>query len=185
MFFPTNLAILQLSPICRWNTYGSSLLSRRDCPTQQRLASIFAYYGLWSPSGGRYGTHCKRFEAVSQSMRAACMPLWRSCWRLRSSESTVWFCKYAAGRITRHQAINDVIARAFVTVDIPVTREPTGLSINVNKRPDGFTVLLWREGKPLAWEWQLVICSLAQSYVIKYSTPGAAAELTATRKSDK
>jgi len=28
------------------------------------------------------------------------------------------------------------------------------------------------------------ICPLAQSYVTKYSTPGAAAELTASRKSD-
>jgi hypothetical protein len=93
-------------------------------------------------------------------------------------------CKHAAGRISRHQAINDVIARAFVTADIPVSKEPTGLSIKDNKRPDGLTLLPWREGKPLAWD-VTVICPLAQSYVTKYPTPGAAAELAASRKSDK
>jgi len=36
----------------------------------------------------------------------------------------------------------------------------------------------------MAWD-VTVICPLAQSYVTKYSTPGAAAELSASRKSDK
>ena len=93
-------------------------------------------------------------------------------------------CKHAAGRITRHQAINDVIARAFISADLPVTKEPTGLSIKDNKRPDGLTFLPWREGKPLAWD-VTVICPLAQSYVSKYSSPGAAGELAAARKLDK
>jgi hypothetical protein len=93
-------------------------------------------------------------------------------------------CKHASGRINRHQAINDVIARAFVSADFPVTKEPNGLSIADNKRPDGLTLLPWREGKPLAWD-VTVICPLAHSYVSKYATSGAAAELAATRKSDK
>ncbi len=38
-------------------------------------------------------------------------------------------CKRASGQITRHQAINDVIARAFVAADMPVTKEPNGLLI--------------------------------------------------------
>jgi len=93
-------------------------------------------------------------------------------------------CKHASGRINRHQAINDIIARAFVSADIPVTKEPNGLSIADNKRPDGLTLLPWREGKPLAWD-VTVICPLAQSYVSRYLNPGAAAELAATRKSEK
>jgi hypothetical protein len=93
-------------------------------------------------------------------------------------------CKHASGRINRHQAINDVIARAFASADIPVTKEPNGLSIADNKRPDGLTLLPWREGKPLAWD-VTVICPLAQSYISGYSIPGAAAELAATRKLDK
>ena len=93
-------------------------------------------------------------------------------------------CKHAAGRITRHQAINDVIAIAFVTAGIPVTKEPTALSIGDNKRPDGLTLLPWREGKPLTWD-VTDVTDLAQSYVTKYSTPGAAVELATSRKSDK
>ena len=61
-------------------------------------------------------------------------------------------CKRASGKITRHQALNDVIARAFVAADMPVTKEPNGLSISDNKRPDGLTLLPWQEGKPLAWD---------------------------------
>jgi hypothetical protein len=93
-------------------------------------------------------------------------------------------CKHASGRINRHQNINDIIARAFASADIPVTKEPNGLSIVDNRRPDGLTLLPWRKGKPLTWD-VTVICPLAQSYVNKYTTPGAAAELAATRKTDK
>jgi len=103
-------------------------------------------------------------------------------WKLLKEHERIPFlvhsliCKHTAGRITRHQAINDVIAKAFVTADISVTKGPTGLSNKDNKRPDGLT--------PLTWD-VTVICPLAQSYVTKYSTPGAAAELAASRKSDK
>ena len=59
-------------------------------------------------------------------------------------------CKRASGKITRHQAHNDVIARAFVAADMPVTEETNGLLIADCKRPDGPTLLPWHEGKPLA-----------------------------------
>jgi len=55
-------------------------------------------------------------------------------------------CKRASGYITRHQALNDVIARAFVPADMPVTKELNGLSISDNKRPNGLTLLPWQEG---------------------------------------
>jgi len=99
-------------------------------------------------------------------------------------EAHILICKHAACRSARHQAINDIIAIAFETADIPITKEPTALSIKDNKRPDGLTRLPWREGKPMAWD-VTVICPLAQSHVTKYSTPGAVAELAASRKSDK
>jgi len=37
-------------------------------------------------------------------------------------------CKRAPGRISRHQALNEVIARAFQSAGIPSTKEPNGLS---------------------------------------------------------
>jgi len=57
---------------------------------------------------------------------------------------------WASGKFARHQALNDVIARVFVAADMSVAKEPHGLSISDNKRPDGLTLLPWQEGKPLA-----------------------------------
>ena len=37
--------------------------------------------------------------------------------------------KRVSGKITRHQDINDVTARAFITAGMPVTKEPNGLLI--------------------------------------------------------
>ena len=37
-------------------------------------------------------------------------------------------CNKAPSRITRHQALNDIITRAFASARIPVAKEPTGLS---------------------------------------------------------
>ena len=64
-----------------------------------------------------------------------------------------------------------------------VTKEPNGPLLSDNKRPDGLTRLPWQEVEPLAWD-VTVICPLAVSYVSGY-TPGAAAELAASRKCEK
>jgi len=63
------------------------------------------------------------------------------------------------------------------------TKEPNGLSISDNKRPEGLTPLSWQEGKPLAWD-VIVICPLAVSNVSGYSF-GASAEWAASRKCEK
>ena len=51
-------------------------------------------------------------------------------------------CKRAPGRIMRHQSINDLICRAFVSAGVPAMKEPTGLLRTDNKRPDGVTLIL-------------------------------------------
>ena len=38
-------------------------------------------------------------------------------------------CKQAPSKIARHQAINDVIARAITAAGVPVTKEPDGLTL--------------------------------------------------------
>ena len=94
-------------------------------------------------------------------------------------------CKRASGKIARHQAINDLFAGALASADMPSTKEPNGLLAADNKRPDGLTLLPWSGGKPLTWD-VTVICPMAESYIhISRGTPGAAAELAATRKTDK
>jgi hypothetical protein len=46
----------------------------------------------------------------------------------------------ASGIISRHQAIDDFVATAFTSADVPVTKEPNGLSVADNKRQDGLTL---------------------------------------------
>jgi len=46
-------------------------------------------------------------------------------------------CKFARGKCARHQAINDVISRAFASAQVPATKDPTGLSRSDGRRPDG------------------------------------------------
>jgi len=37
-------------------------------------------------------------------------------------------CKRAPGRSARHHALNDLIARSFASVEVPVTKKPPGCS---------------------------------------------------------
>ena len=96
-----------------------------------------------------------------------------------------WSCKHAAGRIQRHHALNDVIARALTAAGIPVSKEPSGLFPNDVRRPDGITLVPWQAGKAVAWD-VTVVSTLADSYVGASSTSSAAAaEQAAYRKSMK
>jgi len=52
-----------------------------------------------------------------------------------------YVCKRAPGRSARHHALNDLIARAFVSVGILATKTPPGLSRTDVKRPDGLTLI--------------------------------------------
>ena len=63
--------------------------------------------------------------------------------------SHAFICKRAASRIARHQALNDVVARAFVSAGVPVTKEPVGLTRQDGKPPDGLTLIPWQRGRPL------------------------------------
>ena len=51
--------------------------------------------------------------------------------------------KHAPGIVLRHHALNDVVATAFTSSGMLVTKEPTGLSQTDGKRPDGMTLIPW------------------------------------------
>ena len=72
--------------------------------------------------------------------------------------------KLATSHTQGHQILNDLIWRALSNAGIPSTKEPSGLSRNDGKRPDGFTLIPWPRGKPLAWD-VTVVQTLADSYV--------------------
>ena len=98
---------------------------------------------------------------------------------------TAFVCKRAPGRIARHQALNDVVARAFASAGVPVTKEPVGLVMQYGKRPDGLTLIPWQRGKPLTWD-VTVARTLADSYVsVTARSGGAAAEQAAGPKTAK
>ena len=94
-------------------------------------------------------------------------------------------CKKAPGRTVRHFTLNDIIWRACTAAGIPATKEPSGLSRQDGKRPDGLTLIPWRAGKPLTWD-VTVVSILAQSYSnIEVKGAGSVAEMAANRKSEK
>jgi len=91
-------------------------------------------------------------------------------------------CKRAPGKTIRHHALNDLIARAFSSAGLPVTKEPSGLFRSNGKRPDGLTLVPWSSSKALCWD-VTVTCPLAESYISAAAQEsGAAAELAASRK---
>lgn len=94
-------------------------------------------------------------------------------------------CRKNGGWQSRHHALNDLIWRSLSAAGVPATKEPVGLLRSDGKRPDGLSLIPWREGKPVTWD-VTVINSLADSYVSTNSLePGAVAELAAARKRDK
>jgi len=58
-------------------------------------------------------------------------------------------CKRSSGRLIRHNHLNDIILRSLSRAGIPATREPRGLLRSDGKRPDGLTLIPWREGRCL------------------------------------
>jgi len=94
-------------------------------------------------------------------------------------------CKQAPSKIARHQAINDVIARAIIAAGVPVTKQPVGLARLNGKRPDRLTLIPWQVVKPLTWD-VTVVSTLADSYLHSTShSAGSAAETASVRKESK
>jgi len=71
----------------------------------------------------------------------------------------------------RHHQLDDLVYRALRRADIPAAKEPAGLVLTDGKRPDGLTLIPWREGRCLSWD--VTQCA---------SSAGAAAETAAARK---
>ena len=94
-------------------------------------------------------------------------------------------CKKSEGRHYRHRAINDILHRALTTACIPSRLELPGLVCTDGKRPDGVTMIPWKNGKPIVWD---PTCpdTLAWSYRHQATIrAGAVADLAEERKTDK
>jgi hypothetical protein len=94
-------------------------------------------------------------------------------------------CKRSSGKFIRHNNINDIVHRALTRAGVPATKEPNGLNRTDGKRPDGLTLIPWREGRCLIWD-VTVADTTAVSYVNATATiAGSAAETAASRKETK
>jgi len=56
------------------------------------------------------------------------------------------------GRSWHHHFINDLIWRALSKAGFPSIKEPHGLLTSDNKRPDGLTLIPWRDGCCATWD---------------------------------
>ena len=94
-------------------------------------------------------------------------------------------CRRSSGRIARHNALNDIVHRAFIKAGVQASKEPTGLVRSDGKRPDGATQIPWVLGRCLAWD-VTIPDTMAASHLPKTSViGGAAAETASERKTAK
>ena len=94
-------------------------------------------------------------------------------------------CRWSVGRHHRHAAVNDIIHRALSSAHVSARLEPSGMDRTDGKRPDGITLVPWKNGKLLVWD---ATCpdTFAPSYISSaISEAGAVASLAEQRKRAK
>ncbi|XP_072947093.1 uncharacterized protein [Epargyreus clarus] len=78
-------------------------------------------------------------------------------------------CRRSADRLSRHACVNDIIRRALVTINVPACLEPNGIARDDGKRPDGMTLVPWKQGRSLVWD-ATCVDTLAPSHISVTST---------------
>ena len=94
-------------------------------------------------------------------------------------------CRYSAGRIPRHVALNDIVKRALDSAGMYSVLEPVGLDRGDGKRPDGITVFPFKQGKSLAWDATCVDTFSSSALIASAINPGSAARAAEDRKRAK
>jgi len=72
--------------------------------------------------------------------------------------------------------INNIIHLALQSAGIPSQLEPPGLIADTHLRPDGVTLLPWRRGVPMIWDFTCPDTLASSHLTITGATAGAAAE---------
>ncbi len=93
-------------------------------------------------------------------------------------------CRKNNGKILRHSMINDCFSRGLKSAKLPNITEPVGLPGSQHLRPDGITVIPFKEGKSLAWD---VTCPhpICSSWLHRVTTGKSATEEVEQRKKKK
>ena len=53
----------------------------------------------------------------------------------------------SAGRLSRHNAVNDSIKRALMSADVPSRLQPKSLAQHDDRRPNGLSLMPWSYGR--------------------------------------
>ena len=61
-------------------------------------------------------------------------------------------CRKSQGRHPRHAAVNELIRRSLASAKIPSHLEPSGITRSDGKRPDGATIMPWKNGRTMVWD---------------------------------
>jgi hypothetical protein len=91
-------------------------------------------------------------------------------------------CKKNSGRFSRHSSVNDIIKRALSSAGFPSILEPTGISRTDGKRPDGLTLIAWKEGKSLLWDFTCTDTLAPSNLKLSSMSAGKSAEQAELRK---
>jgi len=85
----------------------------------------------------------------------------------------------------RHHVINDLIWRALFKAGLPSIKESHGLLRSDNKRPDGLTLIPWRDGRCTTCDVTVTDIVVPSYLNISSACAASAAEAAAKRKEDK
>jgi len=84
-------------------------------------------------------------------------------------------CRFSAGRLPRHSALNEIVKRSLQSAGIPSVLEPAGMDRGDGKRPDGVTVFPFARGKSLCWDATCVDTFAETNLLSSAVSPGKAA----------
>ena len=91
-------------------------------------------------------------------------------------------CRHGSGRHSRHNQVNELLCRVFISCRTLATREPHFMCTSDGKRPDGVTRVAWKRGRCLAWDVATCPDTFSQSHVHASSMQAGSAAAAAEEK---
>ena len=94
-------------------------------------------------------------------------------------------CRFSAGRLPRHSALNDIIKPALSSAGFNAVLEHIGLDSGDGKRPNGMTVFPFSRVKCLIWDCTCVDSFSSSASALTATEPGSASRSAEVRKNLK
>uniref|UniRef100_A0A8D9A2M9 Uncharacterized protein n=1 Tax=Cacopsylla melanoneura TaxID=428564 RepID=A0A8D9A2M9_9HEMI len=94
-------------------------------------------------------------------------------------------CAKSAGRFSRHSSLNDVIRRALSSAKVPAVLEPVGVMREDGRRPDGMSIIPWKNGKCMVWDATCTDTLAPSNIKLASKEAGSVAEMAASKKKNK